>query len=418
MNDWKTYKLGDICTKIGSGATPRGGKEAYFETEEYSLIRSQNVLDFSFSTNGLAFISEQQANELKNVVIEKDDILLNITGDSVTRVCQVPDKILPARVNQHVAIIRGNASVINQKYLKYYLLEPSFKSYMLGMSSSGATRNALTKVMIENFKIEIPDLATQTQIAQILTSLDDKIELNLQMNQTLEAMAQAIFKEWFVNFNYPNFDGQLENGLPKGWRMGKLGEICEITDFVANGSFASLKENVTLYDEENFALYVRTTDNNNNFTNSLKYTDEKSYNFLKKSRLKGDEIIISNVGDVGTVFKPPVWLEKPMTLGSNALMILGNKLNNYLYHKLKSDEGQHSIQGLISGSAQPKFNKTAFRNMEILIPDINVIETFNSLYVVLYEKIVSNKSQIQTLTQTRDTLLPKLMSGKICLNTI
>lgn len=236
MSEWKTYMLGEICTKIGSGATPRGGKEAYFEIAEYSLIRSQNVLDFSFSTNGLAFISEQQANELKNVTIEKDDILLNITGDSVARVCQVPDEILPARVNQHVAIIRGNISKINQSFLKYYLLEPSFKGKMLSMSSSGATRNALTKVMIENFKVKVPDLATQNQIAQILTSLDDKIELNLQMNQTLEAMAQAIFKEWFVNFNFPNFDGVLENGLPKGWRMGKLGEV---VSFVKGVSYRS-----------------------------------------------------------------------------------------------------------------------------------------------------------------------------------
>src|SRR5688572_26950838 len=98
MSQRKKYKLGDVAEKIGSGATPRGGKESYLEQGDISLIRSQNVLDFSFSKNGLAYISEEQAYDLRNVIVEKDDVLLNITGDSVARVCQVPEEILPARV--------------------------------------------------------------------------------------------------------------------------------------------------------------------------------------------------------------------------------------------------------------------------------------------------------------------------------
>src|ERR1017187_4545011 len=101
MTNWKKYKLKDLCTKIGSGATPRGGKEAYFSSG-ISLIRSQNILDFSFSKKGLAFINDEQADELSNVIVEKDDVLLNITGDSVARVSQVPSDVLPARVNQQI----------------------------------------------------------------------------------------------------------------------------------------------------------------------------------------------------------------------------------------------------------------------------------------------------------------------------
>lgn len=107
LSEWREVKLGDLCTKIGSGATPRGGSESYKEFG-VSLIRSQNVLDLKFSEDGLAFIDEIQANDLKNVIVEKNDVLMNITGDSVARVCKVPTKILPARVNQHVAIIRSD----------------------------------------------------------------------------------------------------------------------------------------------------------------------------------------------------------------------------------------------------------------------------------------------------------------------
>ena len=113
MSEWKEYKLSDVCLKIGSGATPRGGQESYLSYGEYTLIRSQNVLDFDFTMKGLAYINEAQASKLNNVEIKERDILLNITGDSVARVCQVPSYILPARVNQHVAIIRPNRDIIN-----------------------------------------------------------------------------------------------------------------------------------------------------------------------------------------------------------------------------------------------------------------------------------------------------------------
>ncbi len=130
-SEWKQFKLGTICKKIGSGATPTGGKEAYLDSGEYALIRSQNVLDFTFSYDGLAYINEIQASKLNNVTIEKDDVLFNITGDSVARVCQVPNHILPARVNQHVSILRPQNDILLNTFLKYYLLNPIFKSIVV-----------------------------------------------------------------------------------------------------------------------------------------------------------------------------------------------------------------------------------------------------------------------------------------------
>ena len=113
-------KLRDICEKIGSGATPRGGKEAYCQ-EGISLVRSQNVLDFSFSRHGLAYINDEQAEKLSNVEVHAGDVLLNITGDSVARACVMEDEYLPARVNQHVAIIRGNKHKVLNNYIMYFL---------------------------------------------------------------------------------------------------------------------------------------------------------------------------------------------------------------------------------------------------------------------------------------------------------
>ena len=112
-SEWTTKRLGDCCEKIGSGATPKGGKEAYLDFGPIHLIRSQNVHNDGFSPSGLAYISEEQAQKLDNVKVESGDVLLNITGDSVARVCQALSRFLPARVNQHVAIIRPISSVFD-----------------------------------------------------------------------------------------------------------------------------------------------------------------------------------------------------------------------------------------------------------------------------------------------------------------
>ena len=161
--------------------------------------------------DGLVFITEEAAEKLKNVIVEENDILLNITGDSVARVCMVDKQVLPARVNQHVSIIRPKESSFNPLYLRYQLVSPHVQQLLLNYASAGATRHALTKSMIENLGIPKPDLDTQNNIAHILGSLDDKIELNRQMNETLEAMAQALFKSWFVDF-----DPVIDNALAVG----------------------------------------------------------------------------------------------------------------------------------------------------------------------------------------------------------
>ncbi len=197
---WQKVTLGDVCTKIGSGATPRGGRDVYLDGGAYTLIRSQNVYNDGFHRDGLVFIGERHADELQNVEIFEEDVLLNITGDSVARACQVAPDVLPARVNQHVAIIRPDSVNLDASYLRYYLASPEIQTMLLSWAGSGGTRNALTKGMIESLEIPLPPLPEQRTIAHTLGTLDDKIELTRRMNETLEAMARAIFQDWFVDF--------------------------------------------------------------------------------------------------------------------------------------------------------------------------------------------------------------------------
>lgn len=153
--NWPLKPLGSLCLKIGSGVTPRGGDSVYVN-DGVSLIRSQNVYNGSFDMRGLAHITDEQANNMQGVEVFGGDVLLNITGDSVARSCQVPDAVLPARVNQHVSILRPKINKLSSRFLLYYLISPYMQSLMLSLAGSGGTRKALTKSMIESFNIPTP----------------------------------------------------------------------------------------------------------------------------------------------------------------------------------------------------------------------------------------------------------------------
>jgi len=162
---WKWLRLGEHASKIGSGITPRGGSDSYLK-QGIPLIRSQNVHMSRFEPSGLAFISDEQDAAMAGSRVCPGDVLLNITGASIGRVCVVPPESCPANVNQHVSIIRCNGE-IDSDYLAYYLAQRDFQKSILD-SQAGATRQALTKELIQNFRIAAPALAEQKRIAGIL----------------------------------------------------------------------------------------------------------------------------------------------------------------------------------------------------------------------------------------------------------
>ena len=235
------------------------------------------------------------------------------------------------------------------------------------------------------------------------------------INNNLEQQSVLLFKEWFTDFvNTSSNLIETQFGLiPDTFRLLKNGELqIVVTDYVANGSFASLKANVTLYQESNYAYFIRNTDLKSGSFDV--FVDEHSYKFLSKSTLYGGEIIISNVGDVGSVFLCPK-LKKPMTLGNNIIMLRSEQdnLKYYLYIWFKWLYGQSLIQGIKGGSAQPKFNKTDFKSLPIFLPPDDLLEQFHQTVKPMFELIEKNNEENQGLRVIRDTLLPKLMSGEI-----
>lgn len=169
---WKVYKLKEVTKKIGSGATPKGGKESY-PNEGISFIRSLNVHDGLFEFKDLAHLTEQQAKQLNNVAVEKEDVLINITGASVARTCVVPAEILPARVNQHVSIIRCNKDYISPIFVNRQFLNDSFKKRLLKIGEAGgATRQAITKQQLEDISVIVPTYDLQKAFAHFIQQTD------------------------------------------------------------------------------------------------------------------------------------------------------------------------------------------------------------------------------------------------------
>lgn len=195
--NWEVKKLKDLCLKIGSGATPKGGQSVYID-KGTSFIRSMNVYNGYFKYNGLAHINENHAKQLENVSLKENDILLNITGASVARSCIVPKNLLPARVNQHVALIRVNKEKINPIFLNHVFITDSFQKYLLNISASnGATRQAITKQQIEELNIIVPSSKLVDLYVKKVQQID-KSKLAIQQSlEQLKTLKKSLMQEYF-----------------------------------------------------------------------------------------------------------------------------------------------------------------------------------------------------------------------------
>ena len=192
---WTQKLLGEITIKIGSGATPRGGKSTYQENG-IALIRSMNVHNGMFEYRELAHISDEQATKLDNVVIEENDVLLNITGASVARSCVVPSEILPARVNQHVCVIRCKECIIPE-FLNNLLIDDNYQELLWSIARAGATREAITKQQVECLQIIMPPVELQKEFMKFCKQVDkSKVAVQKALDET-QLLFDSLMQKYF-----------------------------------------------------------------------------------------------------------------------------------------------------------------------------------------------------------------------------
>ncbi|WP_051240020.1 restriction endonuclease subunit S [Pontibacillus halophilus] len=421
--------LKEVTSKIGSGATPKGGKQSYLESGPFSLIRSQNVYNNDFSYAGLAYITQAQADKLKNVTINEGDILINITGDSVARCCLVPNSLLPARVNQHVAIIRCNTEVIDTYYLLAILTSFKMQEYLISIAQVGGTRAALNKKMLENLKIPLLPMDVQRQIGATLRTLNEKIELNNNIISNLEELARTLFRRWFIDFEFPNENGEpyrssggkmveSELGLiPEGWEVTKLGNIVTT---VSKGTTPTRKDLDSAVDDLSvYFIKVRDISDNGviNYKSTQKIPLSIHQNKLKRSVLKENDILFSIAGTIGRVSYVNKLKKERNINQAIAFIRLANPMYfNLVYQLLKTKSVQEDVKSKVVQGVQANVSLSVLKEIRVPVPSQHLLKKYNEIFDSSFKQAEELKTQMDTLSDVRDTLLPKLLSGEINLD--
>lgn len=395
---WNRVRLGDVCSKIGSGATPKGGSAVYVESGT-SFIRSQNVYNLFFQYDGLTYITDDAARRLAGVTVFENDVLLNITGDSVARTCVAPKNVLPARVNQHVAIIRPNEEVLNPFFLNYYLASPYMQALMLGLAvGKGASRNAMTKDMISNFEIPCPPIETQNKIATILRKYDELVLDSQKQRMLLEEITERLYQKQFV--------APAKNGtIPSEWKEETLSNVVSV-----------LRRGISPTYDDSGKYTVISQKCIRQSIMDISEARKEIKTFPKELELQDEDTVICSTGTgtlgrVGQVFGQ----YENTTYDSHVTLVRADTAKigkEYLYRTIKSQ--QQYLMSMGRGSTnQQELYKSIIEELRILVPTQEEIETFEKTARDVHNKISVLLQQERLLLEARDRLLPKLMNGEI-----
>lgn len=391
---WKMEKLSVLADYISRGITPK-----YTEDFKKSIL----VVNQRCIRDGKVLFEDARRHDIdkKNVNEEKYlkdlDVLINSTGvGTLGRVSQIKEVYEPTTADSHVTIVRGNIGYIDRKYLGYAIKAQQLIIENMAEGSTGQTELS-RKRLGEEIVVGFPkDKQEQKAIAYILSALDDKIEVNNQINKTLENMSQTIFKQWFVDFEFPNEDGEpyqssggemIESELgmiPKGWKVMELGEFFPVITGKKNANISS--------DTGEYPFFSCSQD--------IAWTNDYSFD--------GSAILVAGNGD----FNVKWYIGKFEAYQRTYVLIPYNKiLTGMLYYAIK-----FSLDKITSGhrgSVIKFITKGSIENFKIVMPlnveNFEIISTFESLNSM----IQFNNYQIRALRDIRDSLLPKLMSGEI-----
>ena len=440
-SDWVKTTLGEIV-KLGNGIIQTGPFGSQLHASDYvdegiPVIMPLNIINNKIDLSGIARITKEDAERLSKHLVKKNDIVYSRRGD-VTRKALITELEEGMFCGTGCLLVRPGNS-IDARFLTYHLSSPINQEWII-RHAVGATMPNLNTGILKRVPLNIPRLDTQKAIAHILGSLDDKIELNRQMNETLEAMAQALFKSWFVDFD-PLIDNALAAGnaipdefieraeqrkkiekkdnsdiqdlfpdafefaeemgwIPKGWENGILADIC---------SYGKGKINTSELTLEN---YVSTENMNKEKSGISHAANIASTNQVPKFSV--GQTLISNIRPY---FKK-IWLASFSGGRSNDVLSFqahNSVANEYLFNLLYQDSFFDYMTATSKGTKMPRGDKAAIMSWSVAIPSSRLMEEFSELAKPMY--LANNLRSLQTieLAKLRDTLLSKLMSGELCI---
>ncbi len=417
---WRKYKLGDLA-HVQTG--PFGSQLHAHDYQETGIpvIMPVNIGDNTVIETNIARISESMARTLDKHYTKEGDIVYSRRGD-ITRKAYISKKEMGWLCGTGCLKVSPNHKIANPKFISYALGTDQVKDYLLS-NAVGTTMPNLNTSILSSLDLLLPDLPTQTRIAEILSSLDDKIELNRRMNQTLEAIAQTLFKEWFVNFNFPDENGQpyRDSGgklvdselgaIPEDWRVGHLLEIANLL------SGGTPKTSVAEY-WDGTIKWISAKDVTANHGSFIIVTEKmvtaEGINNSSAKLLPSLTTVVSARGTVGNFcLLPESMAISQSNYGLKSKMESSDFYLYLLIGNLVERMKQHAY-----GTVFDTITTKTFQEMRIVIPTKELMQTFNNKVASLFETCLVNLNQSQSLIQLRDCLLPKLMRGELLVSQV
>src|SRR3989338_6294722 len=410
--DWEVKPILSFAT-IKSGKRLPKGRDIVENNTGFPYIRIRDLQDMSVDVSEVKFLEPDVQSIIKKYIITENDIYISIVG-TIGLVGTVPKKLNNANLTENCA--RLTELKVNRDYLKYFLNSNSGQNQIKSLTV-GTTQGKLALSRIAKILVALPNSIEQSSIAKILSDLDSKIELNQQMNKTLEAIGQAIFKRWFVDFEFPNekgkpyksSGGEMVNSelgeIPKGWKVGKLGD------------YGTFKNGINYLrgetgDTDFFIANVRDIANNKlllkNSLDNISLNMKKAQDYL----LKDKDILIARSASPGEVSLVLGNLDKVIYSGFSIRYRLNNP-GNYLYIFLIMQRLKENLSNFAVGTTLQSVNQDTLKNMKFILPENRILEKFNRIIEKILERTYGNLIQNSNLSQIRDSLLPRLMSGKI-----
>ena len=395
--EWKTVKLGEVCSILGDGIH---GTPVYDTKGTYFFINGNNL------DNGRIVLKEDTKKVGKSEFVKhKKDltdrtILISINGTLGNT----------AKYNGEPCILGKSACYINvlpeydRDFIYYSVTNSKFKADLERMATGTTIKNVSLKSLRE-YELPLPSLETQRRIATILSSLDDKIENNNRINRNLEAQAQALFKSWFVDFEL--FGGT----MPEDWKEVSLNEMTS-----KFGTGLNPRKNFKLGEGENYYVTIKNMGNNRVYLDDRcdKVTDEAIEKINKRSKLQAGDLLFSGIGTIGRV---ALVTETPTNWNTSESVFNLHPANNisseFLYVLLLSDVFQNYVKVHAQGGVQQGIRMASLKDYKMYIPEESKMKQFDSLIIPIITRIKNIDKENDRLAALRDTLLPKLMKGEI-----
>lgn len=403
--EWKEVRLGDVCEIITGFPFP--GKK--YSKEGIRVVRGDNV-----TIGNLRWDAEKDKrwnepfDKTEYYSLQANDIVIGMDGSRVGKnKARIKKEDLPLLLAQRVACVRHN-ELAEQDYLYYNIFSKKFIDYVNSIHTGSAIPH-ISQKQIEDYKILLPDLETQRRIASILSSLDRKIELNNKINADLEEMAQAIFKNWFVDFE-PFKDGKFVDSelgmIPEGWKVGRLDEIAD----VVGGSTPS-KAKPEYYTQKGIAwLTPKDLSNHPAVYTSRGEIDitEEGYNSTSTKLMPKGTILFTSRAPIGYISIA----QNDICTNQGFKSLVPKKAGTcFLYCFLKYVTPE--IENKSTGSTFKEASGSLMKSLQVIMPEQKVFEDFETIVSPLFARIESLEKENSRLSLLRDTLLPRLMSGEL-----